>query len=191
MRKSILSLAAVLAIGAASTAAHANNFLVQLDDSTGTLYGLTYEDGRLIQNVSIGADSYSGGYYLGWNLDAFLDSDVDVSVNIYDPNGTLSDTWHLFGGAGDGSLSIPFYSDLNDLPPTVLTGATRLVETGDWQTVAQTSLTNGDNFTWQFRSGLDGTVSPGVPEPAGWALMLVGLGGLGASLRMRRKAALA
>ena len=45
-----------------------------------------------------------------------------------------------------------------------------------------------------FNTGLTtvGTLSvSGAPEPAAWALMLVGLGGLGATLRASRKKALA
>jgi hypothetical protein len=34
-------------------------------------------------------------------------------------------------------------------------------------------------------------ITPGVPEPATWAMMLLGFGGLGAMLRSRRKAAFA
>jgi hypothetical protein len=30
------------------------------------------------------------------------------------------------------------------------------------------------------------TLAPGTPEPAGWAMMLLGFGGLGAMLRARR-----
>ena len=36
---------------------------------------------------------------------------------------------------------------------------------------------------------LDGATAPGVPEPASWALMLVGFGGLGAALRRSRRQA--
>jgi hypothetical protein len=36
-----------------------------------------------------------------------------------------------------------------------------------------------------------GDVTGGVPEPGTWALMILGFGGAGASLRMRRRTALA
>jgi hypothetical protein len=36
----------------------------------------------------------------------------------------------------------------------------------------------------------DITISPGVPEPATWAMMLMGFGGLGAAMRAKRKQAL-
>jgi len=64
----------------------------------------------------------------------------------------------------------------------------------------QVSLVQGTAYTLTFTSE-DGTtsaygpviggVSVALPEPATWGLMLVGLGGLGAALRSRRKLALA
>lgn len=51
---------------------------------------------------------------------------------------------------------------------------------------------NNEGVFSTFSSGVIGTVGAGgVPEPSTWALMLVGFGGLGASLRMRRNGALA
>ena len=183
MKKSILTLATVLALGAATTATHAANvFLVQFDETPTGVFANTYEDGILIQNVNVGPESYGGGYGLQWNTGALLTSDVDVAVNILDANGSLSDTWHLFGHAGDGFINIPFTSDATQ----GLDGGS-LQEIAGFQTVAHFVLNNGDDYTWQFSSPEEG----GVPEPAGWALMLLGIGGLGLALRAGRKTAAA
>jgi len=67
-----------------------------------------------------------------------------------------------------------------------------------WQPYQYRFTANGASTTLTFASATDTAYGPaldnvsvaGVPEPAQWALMLVGFGGLGAAMR-RRRAALA
>ncbi len=49
------------------------------------------------------------------------------------------------------------------------------------------ALISGGNFV----SGIDNLVLSSVPEPASWAMMLVGFGGVGAAMRLRRKLSVA
>ena len=132
----------------------------------------------LIQSAGF-PESYNGSYGLQWNAGAALASNVDIGVNILESDGTLSDTWRLFGSTGDTRINIPFFSDIEGQTLTPPLSATSIFETGNWQTVANFTLNNGDTFTWQFRSD--------VPEPAAWALMVVGFAGLGVALRSRRR----
>jgi hypothetical protein len=185
MNKHILALGTTLALGLGATAAHAGDqFLFQFDDTVeGHLWANTYQNGTLIQSVDVGPESYGSGYGLQWNgTGAVLTSDIDVAVNIYDIDGvTLSDTWHLFGLAGDGLLQIPFVSDVEGQTLTPLPNGIRMIETGGWQTVLENDLANGDHFIWQFASDVGD-----VPEPASWAMMLAGFGLLGMAMRARR-----
>lgn len=50
-------------------------------------------------------------------------------------------------------------------------------------TVDFQALTSGGNFV----TGIDNLTISTVPEPAGWAMMLLGLGGLGAVIRRQRR----
>lgn len=77
----------------------------------------------------------------------------------------------------------------------------------DWQFFNVTSLVNtsksvtglgiygfccsGASASYLDDLSIQGNVGGGVPEPATWALMLAGFGGLGAALRARRKMAMA
>lgn len=73
-------------------------------------------------------------------------------------------------------------------------------ETNLWETESLSFMATGSSTTISFLGnvganyvGLDnvsvtGATSAGVPEPAAWALMLMGFGGLGAMLRRRRLA---
>jgi hypothetical protein len=61
----------------------------------------------------------------------------------------------------------------------------------NWNTTGATGNVSEDNFVVidNFTTGAFDVLSGGVPEPASWALMLVGFGGAGAALRRRRRAA--
>ena len=183
MRKTLLMLATALGLGGVATAAHAASALVvQLDDQTDTLFGLTYKDGVLVQNLNLGSESFAGPYAMTWDPNGVLLADVNVSVNIFEPAGRISDVMQLTGAAGSDMMQVMFTSDTEGGPIIdPLPGAISIVENGKFQTVTQFTLSNGDAYTWQFRSDLD------VPEPAAWTLMLAGFGGLGLVMRSRRK----
>jgi hypothetical protein len=76
-----------------------------------------------------------------------------------------------------GGIDILFFSDPETIPPIdILPNQLTITETGQVQDV---SSFFGPNILVQVGSDLN------VPEPAAWALMLVGLGGVGAALRRR------
>lgn len=68
-----------------------------------------------------------------------------------------------------------------------------------WQAYSYnfTAATNSTTLTFASATGtaygpaLDNVSVAGVPEPATWAMMLIGFGGLGAALRSRRRSAMA
>ncbi|HXV00953.1 MAG TPA: PEPxxWA-CTERM sorting domain-containing protein, partial [Caulobacteraceae bacterium] len=61
--------------------------------------------------------------------------------------------------------------------------------------LGDTTLPNGESFTVldgpQYGVRYGGVAFNGVPEPASWALMLIGVAGLGGAVRSRRRAAAA
>jgi len=160
----------LLIAGVAGTfQARADVFVFQwLDNNDAVgLRGVTYQNGVVIQDVNVGAESYAFSYGL-WN-GGTLDSSFDVSFNIYDPDGvTLSDTWHIFGTQGDTSFGTPFVSDTETTSVSSLSNAVSLVETGDLQTVFNFTARGGqDSYTLQFVSDVDT-----VPEPG--SILLLG-----------------
>lgn len=183
----------VLGMALMPVAANASSYLVQFDELTApnTIWAYTYKDGVEVQNGKlVDGDYYPSGYQFftdGSGVTPGLLADINYSLNIWEDyaGGTLSDTWQIFGLQGVTSLSTPYYSDTGLV---LLTSGTvvDIIETGGFQTVLQFSVSNGDVYTWQFRSD-----APAVPIPAALPLFAAGLGAMGFMGWRRRKAVLA
>ena len=119
----------------------------------------------------------SGRYTLSTSFELLDISPTGVIAEVYD-NGTqlFSDT--LTGPGANESTETPGQS-------TAFSDTLNL-KAGDTLSFA---VNNDGNFL-NDSTGLTATISA-VPEPASWAMMLVGFGGLGAAMRMRRKPATA
>ena len=118
-------------------------------------------------------------------------------------NQTISSITFNFGDAGgddDSPVNISAYSLANVLLGTAVGSYPAGAAAGDSLTLnfagasyfiassgPQTAGTNSNSIFWDI--GAIQADGGGVPEPATWAMMLVGFGGLGAVMRRRRNAA--
>ena len=179
--------AALFAAFLLSSAANASSFLVQIDDLTDQVFVDTYQDGTLIQHYqSINPESVSpaiDGTYRLWNS-ATLSASFDFAANVLDTDGvTLSDTVKISGTQGDNFFGISFFSDIEGGPPLTPIDAGFITETGDWQSAPSTvSASNGDIYSFQFRSDVEAT-----PIPAALPLFASGAGLIGFLARRRKQ----
>ena len=127
----------------------------------------------------------------------------DFTFSLGPPQGTGIDTLLQAQAAIKGPVNkivaFTLFSNLD--PPTLLDPNDLPVAGTNWGTASGTSasldvlLPVGDYFlqvaptTIKGETLTGGVTVVGVPEPASWALMLVGFGGLGYALRSRRKLA--
>lgn len=186
MKASVVGTIAALALGlGVGVAQAADNYLIQLDDtlSNDTIVGNTYKNGpNLIQSVVFPNDMINAPYVL-WS-GATLIATFDNQFNFYETDGvTLSDTVEISGTAGDNFFQVVFLSDPNTMGPLPNGGVN--IETGMFQQAVLSGIvSNGDFYDLQIASDINE-----VPEPATWAMMLLGAGLVG--LVARRRAALA
>ncbi|HEX5261997.1 MAG TPA: PEPxxWA-CTERM sorting domain-containing protein [Phenylobacterium sp.] len=95
---------------------------------------------------------------------------------------TEGEEWSVFGSNTPGVLGSFIVSGTGE-------GAnTAVLPTFTFYDIESTKALGGQNILLKNMTALQGTVRTGggVPEPATWAMMLIGFGGLGAVLRRRR-----
>ncbi|PZQ64610.1 MAG: hypothetical protein DI570_04790 [Phenylobacterium zucineum] len=143
-----------------------------------------YADNALLKITINGKDHYVGSTYVNYSLVVADPPNVSsrlyaLSVSSGTPDGYLefqlaSETQFM----GANELATPFqYS------PTDADLAEPLAANRRWGDIVFN--TKDISFTPQA-GGLPPIPTAGVPEPASWALMIVGFGGSGAMLRSRR-----
>ena len=128
----------------------------------GSGYGTSSTGGLTVVNY---LDTYPHNYPGIWTTNA------DHTVN------TFTETYYLVGASAD----IAF-----DLNASLNCGDGMVCDYGNTAKFAL-NLPTGTSFTSDSGVFLTGGAAGGVPEPASWAMMLVGFGGLGAVLRRQRR----
>ena len=189
MKNVRLTSAAVLTVASltASASAHAAMLLNIIDAPAqdNTPYALTFIATAPGTTISIG----------GYQLPASENStDNGVYLNGSGPN-LLAEFWDLTpADFGTDSFSFDDGSDVQGLYFAGVTVGSYDVWSQTIATTVGSSYTidlQYSNYDYSTPSGFEVFTNAAVPEPATWALMLVGVGGMGAAMRMRRRAAVA
>jgi PEP-CTERM motif-containing protein len=216
MRKLLLGLAASTALFAAGAASAAINMSYWVDQGPGS--SVDAAENATLANVSVatlGAPSGTGAVAaLKFSTDDSTVTTVDEWLGISTgANGghALNNTVFLFTGstflaAGDNSFVVPHDDGLQlnidgiglvvDAPGPTAEDFTAFNVNAPAAGFYKFELSYGECcggpavIEFDVNGGPAGT-SGGVPEPATWAMMLMGFGGLGALVRRRRTVALA
>jgi hypothetical protein len=171
--RAIAAAAAIGAVAAMASAAHATSYVWSFSDATYSASGTLTTDPTNVLVVS------GGGTITGPSLSDTL----TLFPNPTPGNQNVSPDGNWFF---DNVLPLDFFGLL-------FTGATNpfynVFANGGGGSLG---ISFADESTYNYDGGIVGQLTvTAVPEPAAWAMMLLGFGGLGAALRSRRKLAVA
>ena len=199
MRKFVLGLVAATALGSASMAS-ATQFMGATAGCFGaacapagaaTTGGLTFTSGSFNQSdsngfLAIGSGTENFGTLNLSGLPFTYNTLFTLLVNFTLPAGTPgAGTVYsaLVGGSVTNSTTGGVLFDFNNTPQTInYTGGSFTLAINDVSVNSSEVPTN---------TAITGTIRTAVPEPATWALMLLGFGGIGLAMQRRRRPALA
>lgn len=217
MNKSYIALAAFAAVAAASPASAT---ITIVDASTIQGANVLFNAGTQTNTMVIGrtqqgtAVNFTGTTVGGGNVisanggQARVEGDLNTITS--NPNDTLGLTalnfslaggatfnnleFNLFGGSATSASFTLFDNEGQrfDFTRALTNGENFFGFVGiDGQTIRSVSITTAGGIQDVRQIRLDQSVAAAVPEPGTWALMLLGFGGIGASLRRRRSRTIA
>jgi hypothetical protein len=131
-------------------------------------FGNAVFNATIVENIANPVPTLAGGQpsYNGWETETYAFNGGDLSFSgVYLLEGPTDDLGleAYLGASCGGGITCDYYDP------------------------AQVTLSLPAGVTYTSASGVFDTV--GAPEPTTWSMMLVGLGGLGAAIRIRRKSA--
>ncbi len=142
------------------------------------------DDGQITVGYSVLATGSTFGLW-GWNINCSCGGTGGGIQDINDPTGTGTFSGDLFAGNSytitlDGNPNV-FWNGPSGNYSGAMSGQF------DWQITGTDASADGG----QLNIVANSTIGSAAPEPAAWALMLVGFGGLGVTLRSLRRRAFA
>ncbi|MBV8684696.1 MAG: PEP-CTERM sorting domain-containing protein [Caulobacteraceae bacterium] len=183
IRKILCAGAALAALGAISAPAQADNI------KTGIWYAFGF--------TTTGTALFGPGYAAGTSPNGVLAPSAPWTITLSKPTTMVvtdveesGDQFTLYDNGvllGTTSTPVPYAQNVGECISCAL--ASSNFSHGYFTLPAGVNVITG-TFDGVVGNG-DGDFAIGVPEPATWALMLIGFGGLGMALRSRRRTALA
>ena len=184
MKSIVLATAVAFALPATANAA---TLIVDVSGSQSFYDFLT--PGNTVNTYDIGANSHVTGLTYDVNITAFSPSYLSEARIAYTDSGVTAGvtTAPGFGNDFSGTQSFVGSADLIALGLDFNVGADGILrleyfEDFDDGSVSPDAIWNSGTLTFTYD-----TVGGGVPEPAAWALLMLGFGAIGGAMRGRRR----